>query len=577
MSYTTHSFAQGTPEWHAHREGHYNSSLLAAAMGVSTKIKRDQLVESIATGKEKEFSEWFEKNILAEGHRFERLARALADKIVGETLFPSTVSCAVEGLSRPLSASLDGTTICGKINWEHKSLNAELAKSLAAGIIPDEYHPQMEQGMMINLAEKCLFMASRWAEDGTLIEEMHVWYYPNAELRAKIVPTWNQVAADAAVYVPPVTVREPVAAPQIHLPALSVQVTGSIAVIDNLKVFGEALTDYIAKINKKPQTDDDFATLKAQVKILKGAEDALTAAESNALGQAADIDALRRTVALYKDAARHARLTAEKTVDTEEKARKAAIAFDGGEKFRQYKSELESKFPADKPMEIPDINCNFQVAIKGLRTIASVHNAVNTELARLKIEADALFAKISRNLTVIAEQKDFASLFHDYRQLAVKETEYVELEVQKRVKAAKAEQARKLEEQREQIANEERAKIEKEMSAKQNAEERDRLAGIAFEAAKIPAAKTTPANASPIRPSVTAAHSGPVRSISLADLQITISEISAALSPLPISASVLYALDIPPVEVSDGVEMYRVADFRIICDRISALASAATI
>ena len=156
-----------------------------------------------------------------DGHRFEALARPLAEVIIGEDLYP------VVGTSGNLSASFDGLTMDEAINFEHKSLNKELADLMVEGFngadLPRHYRVQMEQQRGIAVAGQSLFMASKWDSEGNLIDERHCWYPHDTELLEEILLGWKQFEIDLAAYVPPVVAPVLLAAAQETLPAVSVQ------------------------------------------------------------------------------------------------------------------------------------------------------------------------------------------------------------------------------------------------------------------------------------------------------------------------------------------------------------------
>lgn len=451
---------QGSEAWHQHRTRSLNASELASVMGLSTYTSRSELIKQKATGITPEIDAQTQRRFDA-GHEFEAIARPWAEEIIGGDLYPVVLAGEVDGLN--LSASLDGLDMASEISWEHKTGRADLLASLEQGVIPDEYHPQMEMGLMLSGAEKCLFMASsgdkeamRWA-----------WYLPNFELRAKIIPAWTQFSIDLAAYVPPEVIVPAVAAPQMGLPAVSITVIGSIALVDNLDKFGAALTAYIERINKKPETDQDFADLESTVKTLKTAEDALDAAEANALAQTDSIDAMRRTVALYRDTARTNRLLIEKLVKAEKENRRAAILRESQDAFAAHIDALNARL--GKPY-MPMVPTDFAGAIKGLKSIDSMRDKVDTELARAKIEANAVADRISINLMTIGAHAGMEFLFADRAALVLKAPDDLAAVVQNRIAAHQAKEAERIEAQRQRIAAEEQAKAQAAERARADAE-----------------------------------------------------------------------------------------------------------
>jgi putative phage-type endonuclease len=428
------SLKQGTPEWHTHRANHHNASDAPAMLGCSSYKTRNQLLHEAKTGVVPEVDSATQRRF-DDGHRFEGLARKQAEKIVGEDLFP------IVGVRGSYSASFDGITMDYSIGFEHKTLNARLRDCLCGGDgnkLPLEYRVQMEHQMMVSGADKTLFMATKWDSEGVAIDEMDAWYESDPELRAQIVSGWAQFEEDLANYVPTQAAQQAVATPTLGLPAVSIQVNGSIALIDNLEVFGDALTKYIENLNKAPQTDQDFADLDGAVKTLKNAESALAAAESGALAQTASIDAMRKTVALYAGMARTNRLMFEKLVDSEKAARKLAIIEQGRIAFANHVAQLNADFGK---IYMPVIPCDLVTATKGLKTLDSIKNAVDTEVSRSKIAANVIAEKIMVNLALIELHSDFDFLFADMAQIVLKEPDDFAAVVAMRISAHKEKEA----------------------------------------------------------------------------------------------------------------------------------------
>ena len=74
---TVQELVQGTPEWEEFRLHHFGASEAAAMLGLSTKVKRNELLHMKHTGTPKEFSDWVQEHILDHGHEVEALARPL--------------------------------------------------------------------------------------------------------------------------------------------------------------------------------------------------------------------------------------------------------------------------------------------------------------------------------------------------------------------------------------------------------------------------------------------------------------------------------------------------------------------
>ena len=380
---------QGSQAWHQHRRDHFNASDAPAMMGCSPYKTRAELLRELATGIAPEVTPDLQR-LYDDGHRCEALARPVAEKIVGDDLYPIVVA------NGRLSASLDGATLEGRILFEHKRLNNDLRAVFASGgPLPLLYRVQMEQQLHCAVdAERVLFMASNWSADGELLEEHHCWYVPDLELRAQILRGWDQFAEDLANYKPAEAAPVVTAAPQEHLPAVSVQLTGSLAVVSNLQPFGAALRAFVEKIPKKPTTDQEFADTEAACKRLKEAEDRLQQAEDAALAGMSDVELMRRTVAELRELARTTRLASEKLVKQRKEQIREEEVHRGATAMRQHLMRLNERLGG---AFMPIVPADFPGVIKGLKSLDSVRNAIYTELSRAKIEASETADKNDSN------------------------------------------------------------------------------------------------------------------------------------------------------------------------------------
>ena len=462
----THNLIQGSQEWHAYRAAHDNASDAPAMMGCSAYKTREQLLAERATGITHEVDSATQRRFDA-GHRFEALARPLAEKIIGQDLYPCTGS--LEG-SR-LSASFDGLTMLEEVAFEHKSLNQRLrdvfvVSGCTGADLPMEYQIQMEQQCAVSGCEKILFMASAWDREDQLIEELHCWYTPNLELRARILAGWEQLHKDVATYVPPEPKPAPVVAePMESLPAVSMRLDGKLAVVSNLPDFATALRAFIERIPAKPDTDQDFANAEAACKSLKRAEDALTAGEDAALGEMVDFEAMRRQVRDLKDLARATRLATEKLVTARKEQIRGEIVAGGVAALQEHIAQLNAAMPAPY---MPRVTGDFAGVVKGKRTIDSLRGAVNDELARAKIAAGEIATRIHANVKTLQAS---GLVVHDAAALVLKAPDDLAAIIANRVTAEQQRQ----EAERERILAEVAAKLQREEEQARLEAERKRI------------------------------------------------------------------------------------------------------
>lgn len=397
---------QGSDAWLQFRLEHNGASEAAAMLGISKKVKRNELLKIKKTGIAKEFSDWVQVNILDNGHVVEAMARPLIEEIIGDELYPATYS-----LGR-LSASCDGLTMVGSDAFEHKQWNTDLAASVRNGILPDEFQPQCQQIIHVTGADRVAFVVS----DGTKNNFEWMWVYPDQTLIEKIVKGWAQFDKDLESFEVVEYAEKPKAEPVKALPALSIQIKGEVS-LSNLPRFKEAADQFVAQIKTDLETDQDFADAEANVKFLDEAEKSLEQAKKTALSQTADIDELMRTIDHIKESMRTKRLSLDKLVKSKKEQIKANIVTKGHESLAAHINDLNAEI---KPVVL-SIRGNFAEAIKNKRTVASLHDAVDTELSRCKIEADSQAALIRRNLALLNETAPSQkALFADLSTLALK-------------------------------------------------------------------------------------------------------------------------------------------------------------
>lgn len=405
---TIHELEQGGAAWHAFRAEHFGASESAAMLGISKYQTRPELLRRKATGIEPEVSPQLQA-VFDRGHATEIGGRALAERIIGQELFPVTMS---EG---KLSASCDGLTMLEDIAFEHKQFNAALADSVRSGKLPEEHQPQCQQVMIVTGADQLLFMVS----DGTEDNHAWMWVYPDKEWRKTLLQGWAQFAIDLEAYVHVEPTVAPVAAPIESLPALAVAVTGSISLVHNLDRFGKRLTEFVGGLNSKPETDQDFADLDAAVKVLKEAEAQLDAAEQNALAQTTTIADMQNLVAMYRKVARDNRLMYEKIVKQEKVNRKAAIINKARQALDEHIAKLNERIGGRWMPAFAD--ARFAEAVAGLKSIDPMRDKVATALANAKIEANEIADRIEANRKSLTKDgQDWAFLFPDFAAVCTK-------------------------------------------------------------------------------------------------------------------------------------------------------------
>lgn len=430
-----HQLTQGSPEWHAHRAASWNASDAPAMMGCSPHKTREQLLQELATGVTEEVTPEQQRRF-DDGHRFEALARPLAEKIIGQDLFPVTGSADEPIAGRALSASFDGLTMMEDAGFEHKSLNNDLRIALpmvgeanSSDALPLHYCIQMEQQLMVSGASRILFMASKW-NGSNLVEERHCWYHSDAKLREQILAGWAALAEDLATWQPQAVEVKPAGRAPDQLPALHIEVSGKVTA-SNLAEFKDTALAAIHSVNRNLVTDQDFADAEKAVKWCSDVEDRLAAAKQHALSQTATIDELFRTMDDISAEAKRVRLDLDKLVKARKEAIRVEIVTENQLALAEHVDGLNKAFPrAWVPMPAAD----FAGAIKGKRTLSSIREACSVVLAQAKIVANQAAERFKANRgAMVIEGRDWIDLFPDFATVGNKPAEDFDAVLQLRI------------------------------------------------------------------------------------------------------------------------------------------------
>lgn len=419
---------QGSPEWLAIRAKHFTASEAAAMLGLSDKVKRTELLHMKATGTAKEFSEWVQKNLLDKGHEVEAATRPIIEARLGEDLYPTTGEAYIEGL--PLLASFDGITMLEDTCWENKLWNAALVAYIEANQdVPDTHWPQLEQQLLVSRANSVLFTVS----DGTEDNLVELCYQSRPERRALLIGGWQQFAADLAAYKPDTEQAANLTgkAPDT-LPALRIEVTGMVTA-SNLADFKETALAAIRSVNRTLESDQDFADAEQSVKWCSEVEARLAAAKEHALSQTSSIDQLFKAIDDISAEARKVRLDLEKLVKQRKDAIRDSIILDARQQLAAHVVSLNATIGK---AYMPAMAGDFAAAIKGKRTLASLRDAASTELARVKVEANAIADKLTANLkTLQTLAADHLFLFADESVIVHKSPDDLALLIKSRLDA----------------------------------------------------------------------------------------------------------------------------------------------
>ena len=518
-----HECQQGSDAWRALRTNHFTASEAPAMLGVSKYITRTDLIKQKSLGFAADVDPGTQRRFDA-GHAAEAAARPHVEKMVGEELYPVTMTADVDGL--PLLASMDGLTLLGEAGWETKLLNQEILAAVASGNLPEHYTAQMEQQMMVSGCERIFFTTS----DGTPENTAGMWYVSDPALRSRIISGWKQFSEDLANYMPERETIKPGGKAPETLPALLIEVTGMVTA-SNLPTFKRLALEVFSGINTDLQTDEDFADAEKAVKWCGEVESRLDAAKQHALSQTSSIDELFRTLDAIKAEARTKRLDLDRLV----KARKDAIRVDlvrgGIEKLEAHVKALNARIGNSY---MPIIPADFGGVIKSKRTIASLRDAIDTELARAKIAANEIADRIQLNLAVMnGIDSCLTFLFMDLSQIVQKDPSDFSALVRSRIADFQDAQAKRIEKK----------------------EESDRIARAVVEEDRQRLLAQLQAEQRPQHEAVFSRQ---------ASTTIKLGEISARLG-FTITADFLTSLGFPPHSTERAAKLYLADNFAPIC------------
>jgi predicted phage-related endonuclease len=510
-------------------------------LGVSPYQTRGELLRAKVTGAERDIDPATQA-LFDRGHVAEAGARVLAEEIIGNELYPATVTAEVDGL--PLLASCDGLTLLGDIAWEHKLWRDDLAAAVQAGSVPEAYRPQLEQQMLVTGATNALFMVS----DGTDDRCAWCWYESDPELRQRLIAGWQQFAEDLAGYQHVETAQPAVATMPDALPALLLEITGDVR-DTNLATYQQVVTERIRAINTDLQTDQDFADAAEMVKFLGDAEKEIEAAKSRALAQTQSIDELFRAVDSLKAEMRSKRLELNKLVEKRKESIRWEIIEDARRALEQHVIALIEGM--DSRAKGPGVPADFRdaviAAMKGKRTIQTLRDAAMQILADHKVALNESVTRAQGNLKHFDEAggSEHARLFPDLGDLVYKHRDDFDAVVKARIAEAEAAQRARDEDERERIRAEEAARAEAGIHAPTERAEDDSTAA--------PPAPPTPVTTTQREPDE--------------EPTLRLLDISARLG-FTVSIALIEDLGIPPAERHGRAALYRESDFPRICDAL---------
>lgn len=524
-----HNVQQGTPEWLALRASHFTASEAPAMMGASKFQTRNDLLAMKKTGIVPDVTPQ-QQAAFDRGHATEEMARPLAEEDIGEELYP------IVGTSGNLLASMDGATMLGDVLFEHKLWNEKVATQIRAGELDPHYYWQLEQQLLVSGAERVLFVCS----DGTRDKYVSMYYSPVPGRREELIAGWAQFEQDLGEFVPQETKVEAIGAAPDQLPALRIDVTGMVTA-SNLDAFKSHALTVISNISTELKTDQDFADADATVKWCSEVEDKLKAAKEHALSQTESIDVLFKAIDDITAETKRKRLELEKLIKARKEMIRSDIVMDAAKALQDHIDQINSTLGGR--IRMPRVASDFAGAIKGKRTIDSLREAADAELARAKIEASRIADGIRVNQATLNDlAADHKFLFHDFQELAIKANDDLVALIKVRINEHEAEIKRLEEEKAQKLADQQQQQV---------------VEPVVEQPVKV-AEEPAPVTATPIK--AAAAVQQPVddgRHFKLGDLSDRLGFV--------VSASFMSSLGFEAAARERGATLYRESDFPRIC------------
>ncbi len=342
--------------------------------------------------------------------------------------------------------------------------------------------------------------------------------------------------------------KKPVAIEAFPVP--SIQVKGEL-VACNLSEITPKFDKYLAETKTELVTDQDFADGEANAKASREAAKNLKLTAKAVIDQITPISEAVRTLEGYAVKFDALGLKLEKAVKEQKEAIKTAAILKAQKDFSTHIEQLEAE---TKPIRLNLAQPDFAGAVKGVKTIKSLHGNIADELARCKTAAEGTARDIRAKLAWCKTNAEgYGMLFPDLQQIIGKAMDDFQLVIKTRIDDHK------------------RAEAEKEARIKAEAEEAARKKIAAEEAAK--ASQPAPI----LDPSAPAFASNPEidKAINVIDKalgadtgqRIKLGDINAALG-FTVSADFLASIGWPAVAKDKNAMLYRQQDFPAICESL---------
>ena len=447
---------QGSDEWLALRLSCRTASEAPVMMGESNFMSRNQLL-ALKKGWQSNPVDSFKARLYQKGHDFEDAARVHIEEDYFTDLPALVGKRVVDGIE--LLASFDGIEPpSGPLAWEHKSWNEALAENVRNALLTPLYYWQLEQQMLVAGIDKIVFTAS----DGTKDKRVSMTYAAVPGRAQALIDGWRQFDKDLEVFELSARIESTEVQQVKTLPAINCRVESGV-VISNIKEAIPILRDMAQfEMSVILESDEDFEIKSELNKATKKLREKLKLGANSVQEAFASFNEFKENVAEADSILQKMQSAGEKQVNEQRVAKKLAIISKSQLEYMEY---LNKQLKLIKPIQLlPSwyVQPDFKGATKNKRSVTGWQEAVDDELAKVKIEIDNIVIKIQFNLIAAAGYvKDYPLLFGDLNSIINQNSEGFIAIVRQRVNDHEAEEKRKTDALREKIREEEEAKAKK--------------------------------------------------------------------------------------------------------------------
>lgn len=454
------NLVQGSDEWLEARLNYLCASEAPAMMGDSKFMSRNQLL-ALKKGWQSNPISDFKKRLFEKGHENEDSARELLEFDLCEELPPVVGLSEIEGMK--LLSSYDGFGDFGYL-WEHKDWNEVLAENVRNGVLEPMYYWQLEHQMLTANLDQVHFMVS----DGTAEKRVSMTYKSVPALRAQLIAGWKQFLIDLESYELEAKKETVIARKQEAFPTIECRVEGSM-VISNLGDYIPLIEDLAEEqMNLVLESDQDFEDKEAFNKNVKLGRASLKAKAAEIETEFESLAEFNGYVLKADSILQKLQSHGEKQVKEAKEAKKLSITTGAQSELQKHLSTLSQGING---IQLQNIEADWAAIIKGKRSFEKMQEAVEHQLAKLKIEANELAAIIRKNLDTLTElASEHKFLFSDHGELVLKNNDDLINLIKMRIAEHEKAEAERLEKERQRIQDEAEAKAQREAEAKAEAE-----------------------------------------------------------------------------------------------------------